>query len=214
VKLTPGRMAHVKVENGCVEALLGGLVKEAGLTGWNIVGLRATREPDVFEILTMTVGDPVVHEPNRGCLREIVVFPVAGDSYAAFGEVPRPLGYKAFFGPAPDFPAAMERMGMKRERQGAPKVEIKIQSPPSDPYAAAAHLLEMFRDRPPRRMPVLATERHADGLNWQYRCECGKTGERHYLEAHARIEGVKHQETHHPGSSLTRDMFEVNQSKS
>jgi hypothetical protein len=46
---------------------------------------------------------------------------------------------------------------------------------------------------------------------WFFRCECGVTGGESLIEEFARRAGVKHQETHHPGSAQTRDTFEVNQ---
>jgi hypothetical protein len=93
MKLTPGRMAHVKVGKGCVEALLVRKCGDCPSQEWEAFAVRTGVDyPTVGAIIQ---PEPIVHEPY-GCMREIVMLPAREPDpvgYASFGAVPEPPGY-------------------------------------------------------------------------------------------------------------------------
>ena len=80
MKLTVGRMAHVKVEKGCAEALLMGVDdQEIGNPVWRAVALRSVEQKPPFAVpMELSADLASVHEPY-GCMREIVMLPAPPD---------------------------------------------------------------------------------------------------------------------------------------
>jgi hypothetical protein len=199
MKLTPGRMAHVKVENGCVEALLGRqMTTVLELPAWGILALRTYGGG--LEGMKSVVPASQVHEPY-GCMREIVVFPAE-----------EPPSY-ASFGPASDYRAAAERMTAKLERdvnaalalRDAPKVDIRIGGQ-FDPVGASRAVADALQSAGVAIDPPI---KDGDGAySWQC-MRCDMVGSDFDREAFARMDGVRHQEKNHSASSVTRDVFSI-----
>lgn len=105
MKLTVGRMAHVKLEKGCAEALLMGMDDQVvGSPVWRAVVLRALQDDRGFAVPKEVAAEPAsVHEPY-GCMREIVMLPRPEERYSFF----RPLPGSSIDPTAPVEPAAPE----------------------------------------------------------------------------------------------------------
>jgi hypothetical protein len=112
MKLTVGRMAHVKLEKGCAEALL--TFRAPG--AWGLVALRPFNGTDGAPT-DLQVPEDVIHEPY-GCMRAIVMLPEP--EYSFFGPLPgSPIDQVATPGAQidPGAPRLMQDLGFDPGRE-------------------------------------------------------------------------------------------------